>query len=298
MLLLKKSWYHLWPPGAHKLPCSGKSTQMSCTSWGFHIINLSNDPENSVFLEAGVGGFPSDLGDETFWGIYYLVNWGHVPRSFFQVLPYLSDWVISFGDPWYFVVLTKYSEHSKGVFMTFLGFLYIIPFLDNLIILFKVKWFSLWFQTSISISYSPKGILVESNLAVPPLLRLAQENLFPIINNLIEFVMFSKSELGGILPPPGYLLKQKSEFSGNLPLGTPWWSPPRWKTVGLMPLDGTSQLLQMIGTPFNPPPWEHKALMGYQNRFPRLVPRQVFAWMSGFWVGFHGKDIARSFVGS
>ena len=74
-------------------------------------------------------------------------------------------------------VLLWYFPNTKvtqvGSFMTFLSFLCIIPLLDILRRYLKEKWFSLWFQTRISLLYRPKIPSVDHIFSMSSLVRLS-----------------------------------------------------------------------------------------------------------------------------
>ena len=64
-------------------------------------------------------------------------------------------------------------QYNGGGVLTFLIFMGIIPLLDNLRVYLKVQWFSLWFQTRISLFSCPKISSVDHSFAMSSLVILA-----------------------------------------------------------------------------------------------------------------------------
>ena len=59
-------------------------------------------------------------------------------------------------------------------------------------------------------------------------------------------------------------------------MGPHWCATIGWRIIGNIPLLGTLWHLLELSTPFNPPSWARKALVGYQTWVSRLVPQRVF----------------------
>ena len=78
-------------------------------------------------------------------------------------------------------------------------------------------------------------------------------------------------------------------------MGDPLYAHPGCQNGGCLPLGGTSIHILGIGTPFNPPSWARKILMGYYTQVPRSIPRQFFVWGFRFRYGICRKYLVSNF---
>ena len=106
---------------------------------------------------------------------------GLVYESFLIDLP--ENFLLFLHDIfWYFP--NRQATQGQS-FLTLLRFLGIIPLLDNLRRDLKEQWFSLWFQTRISLLFHPKRSVVDHRLAIYSLISLSSTASFPNSSKLV-----------------------------------------------------------------------------------------------------------------
>ena len=156
--------------------------------------------------------------------------------------------------------------------MTFLILLGIIPFLNHLSRYLRVQWFSLWYQTKISLSSCTDSSLVDHILAIySPVRSDPTTSLCPsskLVGSCYGLLgRFSRSyHASRISSWPKIRIFQVSPQGGSL---------IRSSTVmnrGGIHLIGTLLCLMGIFYLFNSPPWVHKYLMRHHTWVLRSVP--------------------------
>ena len=143
-----------------------------------------------------------------------------------------------------------------------------------------IIWSGIWSSNGSACSDKPgypyfnfqKGPWLTTAWPCTPLLDHILPHIFPPPPGWWGFWLDSRSELGGLLLPPGSRLGSESGFSMCLRRRPPWYAPLRWKIWVDLTLSGTSQCLLGVSSPCNSPSWVRKVLIGHHNLVPRSVP--------------------------